>query len=789
MNAWISRAGLLLVVLLCISFCLTELAEVDLHWHLRAGERILGEGRVPRADDFTYTSAGRPWIDLHWLFQAAVAAAYRAAGWEGLDLLKIGCVAGAFLLALRAAARRGARPAVLAPLALAAVIASQERFTLRPEVVSFLLLSVLLVLLEERRRNPLWLGLLPPLFALWANGHALYVVGLAVLCLTAAGDFIESPRPRPAPAAGPRAAPAALLPGAALLSIAATAMTPFGFTGWVLPWRLLFERIASDNVYARNIAEFQSPFGGYGPTASIAAFALLVTVVIAGLIFGRRAARPADVLGLGALLILALLARRNIPFFSLAALAWAGPPLQAAWSGVAQRFCAAATGKGGAWPRRAAHAGGAGILLAAAFLLTDVWSNRFYERDGTQRYFGRGPAPGFYPEGAAAFILRESPRGEVIHDLTMGGYLAWRWHPARRTFIDGRLEVHDESLFRTYLGLERDPALFEATARRLGVHTVLWSHRHSPEASALLRHLAGGPGWRPVYVDMSASVFVRSAQGDEAPGPGTIDLSDPGLGSRILEEVRRAEEEAARKDPAPAFLRRFLPRRPVPVATVNAALFFGIAGSPVVAETLFRAALQRAPGNAILHYDLGLVLERTGRGGEARAEFEAALRVDPSLGPAREGLALRLLKEGDPEGALRQWTAAERSGPLSEASLLARGGLMARQGRIDDAIEDYRRAVDRDPRNARLRADLALLYHRRGLGRQAAAEIRRALSIEPRGCAPRVALGQIYASDGRRDEAEKIYREAIAQSGAPCPEAEQALQELLWGIPSADRQE
>jgi tetratricopeptide (TPR) repeat protein len=779
MKDWSSRAGLVLVILLCASFCLTELAEVDLHWHLLAGERILREGRVPRVDDFTYTSSGRPWIDLHWLFQVAVAAAYRGAGWPGLDLLKIGCVTGAFLLALVAAARRGTRRAVLAPLALVAVLAAQERFTLRPETASFLFLAGLLALLGERRSHPGLLLLLPPLVALWANCHALYVVGLAVLCLTAAADFIES-RWLPGVRAGGRgAARAVLLPGVALLSIAASAATPFGFAGWALPWRLLFERIGADNVYARSIAEFQAPFGGYGPTASIAAFATLVVIVLAGTVAGRCAARLADVLVLAALLVLALLARRNIPLFALAALPCAGPALDAALASATRRLSPAA-GESGGWPRWAARAGGAGVALAAVLFLADVWSNRFFERDGTQRYFGCGAAPGFYPEGAADLVLRNNRPGEVIHDMTMGGYLAWRWYPARRTFIDGRLEVHDESLFRTYLMLQRDPAVFEDTARRLGARTVLWSHRHSPEAAALLRYLAGSPSWKPVYVDLAASVFVRAGEESES-GPEAIDLSDPGLGSRILEEVRRAEEMAAREDPAPAFLRRLLPRRPVPVAAVNAALFFGIAGSPMAAETLFRAALAQAPGHAVIHYDLGLLLDQAGRRREARSEFEAALRADASLGAAREGLALSLLKDGEPEEALRQWAAAERTAPLSGASLLSRGALLAGRGRIDEAIEDYRRAIDASPRDARLRADLALLYHRRGLAGQAAAEIRRALSIDPRGCAPRVALGRISAADGRRDDAERAYREAIALSGGLCPEAEQALGELLSG--------
>ena len=61
MSQWTARVALALLLLLCGSFCLTQLSEVDLHWHLLAGERILQEGRVPRVDSFTFTSAGRPW--------------------------------------------------------------------------------------------------------------------------------------------------------------------------------------------------------------------------------------------------------------------------------------------------------------------------------------------------------------------------------------------------------------------------------------------------------------------------------------------------------------------------------------------------------------------------------------------------------------------------------------------------------------------------------------------------------------------------------------------------------
>src|SRR5215831_16285045 len=70
------------------------LADFDIWWHLRAGQLILETGRVPRVDVFTYTNAGRPWIDLYWLYQVALALVFRAGGGSALVLLKAATGAG-----------------------------------------------------------------------------------------------------------------------------------------------------------------------------------------------------------------------------------------------------------------------------------------------------------------------------------------------------------------------------------------------------------------------------------------------------------------------------------------------------------------------------------------------------------------------------------------------------------------------------------------------------------------------------------------------------------------------
>ena len=264
-------AVLALLLVLCGTLCLTELSEVDLHWHLLTGSRILDEGRVPRADDLSYTSAGRPWIDLQWLFEAAVAILYRLAGWIGLDLLKIGLLTGAFALSMRAALEKGAGPTAVGLTALPALIASQERFALRPEAASFLMLAALLWAIAARRRAPWRLWLIPPLMGLWSNLHSLFAVGMGVLVVVAIGDWAESRRAAPVGGPVPAATARRGVPIALLVSVPLTLVNPYGIRAWTLPWTLLTERIATHNVYARSIAEFQSPFSGFGLTSSVIA--------------------------------------------------------------------------------------------------------------------------------------------------------------------------------------------------------------------------------------------------------------------------------------------------------------------------------------------------------------------------------------------------------------------------------------------------------------------------------------------------------------------------------------
>jgi tetratricopeptide (TPR) repeat protein len=737
-----------LILLLTTAFCLTPLAEVDFFWHLLAGERILETGRAPHADEFTYTSAGAPWVDTTWLFQAAAAAAHRAGGFPLLDGLKAGIVTGAFALVLRAAGRK--RPTLAAPiLALPGVVAAQERFSLRPEVVSFLFFGLLLLILGERRRRPALLAVLPLLFALWANMHSLCAGGIAVLLLTFAGDGVDHALRR---GEGPGVRRAAVV---TVLSIAATLATPYGFAAWRLAGTLLFERLSGGTVFANRIAEFQSPFSGFGATTSVTALAVLLALLAGAVLFGRRALSAADGLLLAAFTLLALLARRNMPLLALVAVPCATPAAAAAWSDLGRRPGRGAVRAGwGAW-RLAA---GAATALAIVLLLGDIVTNRFYARDGTQRAFGLGLAPATFPETGAA--LAKGRPGEAFHDLADGGYLAWRWWPERRTYIDGRLEVHSERLFATWLQALQDPARFEAEAAARDIRIVLWNHRSALDAAPLLRYLAASPAWMLVHVDLEAALFVRRGPDDAGPFDGDADLADPA--PRLLADANAAAAGAEARDPLPGLLRRLLPRRDIPAGEAGAGLFFALTGRAPIAVLLFEDAVRRAPWSAPLRYDLGLALSAAGRGMEARAAFEAALALDPGMQAARAGLAQLKLREGDEEGALLDWERAERSGPLPPEALASRAAVFTGRRKFDAAIDDYRRALRGAPGRADWRAELAMLLLARGLGEQARAEAARAVSSAPGSCRARLAESRVRRAAGDAAGALESARAAFA---------------------------
>jgi hypothetical protein len=183
---WVAAgSGLLLFALSTITS-----ADSDLWGHLRFGLDTLRSGALTAVDPYSFTQ-DRSWINHEWLSELQMALAYVAAGSAGLALLKGALVFATMYLVWSAfeGVDLSARIVILGVTALSTVPATR---TLRPQLWSMLCLAILCrALVDERGSGRRWL---PALFAVWANLHGGWIVGVGILVAWATTESSVRPR-------------------------------------------------------------------------------------------------------------------------------------------------------------------------------------------------------------------------------------------------------------------------------------------------------------------------------------------------------------------------------------------------------------------------------------------------------------------------------------------------------------------------------------------------------------------------------------------------------------------
>jgi tetratricopeptide (TPR) repeat protein len=250
-------AGTALVLLtIAAAFLLgcQELFDSDVWWHVRAGQWIWEHRRVPALDPFTFASADRTWVDLHWLFQLMLAGAHRLGGVPGMIIVASAACAGVVLLGLTSR-NRDWPMVVVAGCWLPAVAAMSARFDPRPEVLSLLGIAAFLALLFRSERRPALLWILPLIQVIWVNAHALFVLGPIILGAYWAERASRALLPaRPDLQLGRRSW--LHLGGATFATLAACLVNPYGLRGALFPLEL-FPKIASrQGPYKSYVGEF-----------------------------------------------------------------------------------------------------------------------------------------------------------------------------------------------------------------------------------------------------------------------------------------------------------------------------------------------------------------------------------------------------------------------------------------------------------------------------------------------------------------------------------------------------
>ena len=467
------------VVLLSMVFVLAMRQSVsidpDLWWHLKVGEQIIDTRSIPHTDDYSFTKQGSEWVAHEWFSEVILAGIYRLSGFVGLVIVFSLVIVIVLWLTYR---RCEGKPYAAGIAILLAAAASSPLFGVRPQMLTLLLASIYIGILErfdpKAQSRRLWW--LVPLMLLWVNPHAGFALGLALIGLYIVRAVLDGEWHYIRP-----------LLIVLLICTVVVPLNPNGFRMFSYP----YETLTSPSM-AAFIQEWASP--DFHKTTYLP-LALLLLSTAAAMALSPKRARPGELFLVLITTLGALRSVRHIPIFSL----FAAPAL-------AKHLWAIAQSRGwdklltGDETRPNAMKLVINIVLLIAPVALGV-SRVWHFATHHQNYVSlRNPI------AAVEFLRSRRLPGPIYNRYGWGGYLIYHLYPDYRVYIDGRADVYGDAFFseamQTYDGVNDWAQSFN----RYDIKTVLIS----PDAplANLLRN--DGMNWKLIYEDDQAVIFTRT---------------------------------------------------------------------------------------------------------------------------------------------------------------------------------------------------------------------------------------------------------------------------------------
>jgi len=543
-------AGVLLLVFLVSAHKITSIAS-PIWPMLRFGELIVREGGFITTDRFSFTEAGKPWVNIPWIYEVGSHLVFSSlkTNFPGEPGSNTGNQVGAAaLVALNALARvltimvlfrmRRAGPglwwfAIAATLALGYMVAPRgEAFelssggiarmaVLSPETWGNLFLAIAILLLDRAlilgRKGALYA--LPPLFLLWANFDDSFAFGLLVLVVGTVASLVLGRRDPKGDGVSP-----ALALGIAFASIAICVINPSTWriypvafepylsipkmvfsSGTLLPLPDQLSFFGADSWRA-----IQQSGGDLAPRLRLAYYLI---IVLAGLATFALDFRRLSVF--------------RLALYVLSALAWGGLNRISAEFSIVFVYVVGLNGQewyqrrygvqghlGSGWTTWSI--GGRALTIVVLFLMmAKTLTGYNYALD--RPTFGFGYDDSSFDFEAAEFVKASKIEGQIINiNEALGDAIIARAYPTRRSFIDRR-----RGLFSTEV--RRDLAAFRSSFTK-EFATAEEADEPSPSDSAgdavdarenVVVTLKEDPAkWRPVLDKYKASAVILTQRSD-----------------------------------------------------------------------------------------------------------------------------------------------------------------------------------------------------------------------------------------------------------------------------------
>jgi len=482
------------------------LGDGDTGYHIRAGGIILKDLAVPRHDPFSFITPPLPWTAHEWLSEVVMAIVHKALGIPGIVVFFALLLSTTYWLLFRwiRARRRNILMDLLVMVLV--VLSSRIHWLARPHVFSLFLVVLLyqiLILHQEERGN--YLYVIPPMMLLWVNLHGGFIIGFLFIGIFLLGYILEYF------ASAREERPVSVIKGKQLslvfaASVLAACVNPFGVHAFLFPFR-----VVSETYLMNHVQEFLSPdFHGFAPyrylllsligVLGLSKARLTVTELIPVLLFTSMSLYSSRYIPLAAIVYAPILSKHGDILIRQS---------EASWSRLLRE-------RSLIYERIEVSAKGFLIPLLMLVVITAL---------------SAGKIPIRFPEKTtpttAIDFLRSNPlQGNMFNNDEIGDYVIYWLYPNYKVFMDGRSDMYGESILKEYLKVSAIETGWKDVLDKYDINYIFYY-----TDSVLVRHLLTEEGWRRIYVDNVASIFLRNTPRnaesivrflprDEAPAPG-----------------------------------------------------------------------------------------------------------------------------------------------------------------------------------------------------------------------------------------------------------------------------
>jgi hypothetical protein len=474
---------------------LRPIGHTDVWGHLGYGRRIWEAGSIPATEPLMSMSAGMPFVDSAWLTQVMAYAGYLVVGKAAITFLFACTVAAAMgVLTRRVYGRTHSSMFALTGFALVMWVEYQQFAVARPQIVGFLFYCVLLSTLLKREWSRKTWYIVPVMFALWANMHGSFIVGIGLLGCFAIGRGIDLIRRTGKLRSLFHDNKLRRLVLLTELAAVAALLNPYGLT--------LYSEVLSfgSNPNLQSLVEWQdlSLRLAQGQAAAVAALILFIVYRVS-----PRRVSTAELLTLTVFGAAALWTSRMLVWWGPLAGCFAAIHAAAAWRKWRGLEIAPEP------PHRASL--WTVVVIGVGFIffeLSHVGTVTLAMAAGKdiEKVTNRVPMGRLTPIAAAQYLNEHPPEGLVFCTYEWGDYLMWAGPKDMQVFVASHCHLVPEDVWTDYMGIIQLGNGWSAMLKRYGINTVVIDEE---ARKSMVHRLAEDDDWKLLFRQDGQAIFER----------------------------------------------------------------------------------------------------------------------------------------------------------------------------------------------------------------------------------------------------------------------------------------